>query len=248
MGELLDALHALQEIELKLAEFRRTDESKLRRIAGVKRTIKKIQDQIDELRVNAREVQMQTDSLNLDMTSREETINRHREALAKAKTNKEYASILTALNTEKADNTKIETQILELMEQAGALSTQIEELEAEKTKYEGRIASVTKELEEFQEETKDRRVELEREREACAESIPAQALNTFSRVAEHHDGEAMVPIEKIHPKREDYICLGCNMTITLEVINALRVGDELQFCKTCGRLLFIEDRKARARR
>jgi predicted nucleic acid-binding Zn-ribbon protein len=52
----------------------------------------------------------------------------------------------------------------------------------------------------------------------------------------------------MHPKRDEYLCSGCNMKVTLEVINALQTRDELQTCKVCGRILYWEaPEKQRAR-
>ena len=58
---------------------------------------------------------VQADRLELELKSNEETISKLRAALNSARTNKEYAAVLTQLNTNKADNSKIETQALELM-------------------------------------------------------------------------------------------------------------------------------------
>ena len=50
----------------------------------------------------------------------------------------------------------------------------------------------------------------------------------------------MVPVHKLHPKREEYMCGGCNLKVTLEIVNSLQTRDEIQVCKVCGRILFIE--------
>ena len=82
--------------------------------------------------------------------------------------------------------------------------------------------------------------ELQARRDECAIDVPPTALAIFNRVAEHHDGQALAPVVKLHPKRDEYVCSGCNMKLTLEVINALRSRDEVQECKVCGRILHIE--------
>ena len=50
----------------------------------------------------------------------------------------------------------------------------------------------------------------------------------------------MAPVTKLHPKREEYACTGCNLNVTLEVVNVLHKGDELQLCSSCGRVLYLE--------
>ena len=66
--------------------------------------------------------------------AREQAIDKHRQALNSAKTNKEYSGILTALNTEKADNAKIETEMLQLMEEIQGFKDEAVRLEAERQK------------------------------------------------------------------------------------------------------------------
>jgi predicted nucleic acid-binding Zn-ribbon protein len=247
MGSLIEALRRLQDVELQLARLRGEEEAKARRIKSHTRQLRKIEDRIHEAEVNIHERQRQIDLATLDASTKEQAVAKHREALSKAKTNKEYAAILLALNTEKADSAKIESRVLELMERNQALTKSKEQLQEERTQILDRMGSIKRELEAYRGETRAERDRLEAKREACADSIPPSALSKFNRVAEHHDGEGMVPVARIHPKREEYACSGCNMTVTLEVVSSLKTGEELQSCKVCGRLLYIEDEPAKSR-
>jgi len=248
MGELLEALHRLQGVELKLAGLRRTEESKKRRINTSRRQSKEAEDQLAKAETAVRDSQMRIDSLTLDVDVREESIDKHRTALSQAKTNKEYAAILTAINTEKADNTKLETQVLQLLEDNKKLKEQVLEIQANRDRLSERIANAVEDLDAFRDRTQEERDRQQAQRDLCAEDIPPEALNTFIRVAERHDGEAMVPVLRLHPKRQEYACSGCNMTLTLEVISSLQTGNELQFCKTCGRLLYLDEQATRLSR
>jgi predicted nucleic acid-binding Zn-ribbon protein len=62
----------------------------------------------------------------------------------------------------------------------------------------------------------------------------------FERACERHDGEALALIQKAHPKRAEYTCTGCHMSVTLETINALQTKDEVQLCQHCQRILYLE--------
>jgi hypothetical protein len=241
MAGLLDSLRQLQNIERQFAEIRKTDESLERRIAAHRRALTTFTSQINERKLDAGSLQRRVDLLSLDVASREESVRKHREALTHAKTNKEYASILTALNTEKANNIKAENEALALMEQLQNAHATVVELENERATSQVRIEAVQKEFDEYKSATRADRDRLADERAVAAEGIPASALATFLRVAERHEGEAMVPLARIHPKRAEYCCGGCHMKITLEVCNALKNGDEVQFCNVCGRILYFEE-------
>ncbi len=239
MGETLEALHRLQEVELKLAHIRRNRDSYTRRIAIQNRQVKKADDKIQQMLLQARERQMRVDALSLEVASKEETAAKHREALNQAKTNKDYSAILTAMNTEKADVSKLESRVLELMEEINVIREEVVGLETEKEKCLKRVTDAEGVLSKFEAGCKDEQESLLADRKQCSDGIAPTTLASFTRVAEHHDGEAMASVTKIHPKRDEYICSGCNMTVTLEVVNSLQTRDDLQPCKTCGRILYF---------
>ena len=242
MGETLSGLHKLQTVEIKLAAIRRTQQAKQRRVEICRSRYDQIEKELEEQRRQGLERKARLDALGLDVAVREESVNRHRQALAKARTNKEYAAILSAMNTEKADNTKIENTMLEMMEEIQAEKDALAEIEAEKVKRFEEVSTAEKQLQAFDAESKPKRHELESARDEGALRIAPSTLITFNRSALRHDGEAMVPIQKVHPKRDGYVCSGCNMSIALEVVNVLQTRDEIQLCGACGRILFLEAR------
>ncbi len=248
MGETLEALHRLQTVERQLATFRRDREAMERRVEFHKRQVAGAEEKFKERHDTALERQVKLDALQLDVAAREESVGKHRQALNQAKTNKEYAAILTAMNTEKADNSKLETEILKLMDEVQELQDDISNIEADKAKLLEDMAAAQQKLSTY--DTKSRRQYdgLNDERERCADKVPPTALSTFNRVADHHDGEALVPVCKLHPKRDEFGCSGCNMKVTLEVVNTLQTRDELQICRVCGRILFLETPAAQRRR
>jgi len=240
MGQVLEALHRLQAVERQLAEIRRNRNTKVRRVEYHKRQVKEAEEKIQKNELIIRQRQVRLDALQLDVASREETINKHRQALNTAKTNKEYAAILTAMNTEKADNAKFETEILHLMDEIQRLTDEAATLQAKRAKLEENVTRAEEILHTLDAETKAERDELQAKRDVCAEQLEPTTLITFTRVADRHDGEALVPLTRLHPKRDEYICSGCNLKVTLEVVNSLQTRDEVQFCTVCGRILYLD--------
>jgi predicted nucleic acid-binding Zn-ribbon protein len=103
-----------------------------------------------------------------------------------------------------------------------------------------RLADAERQLQEHLHGIRERRSDLEAQREQVADAIPPATLATFARVAERHDGEALAEIVRLHPKRDDYVCAGCHMKVTLEIVSALQSRDEVQSCDACGRLLYLD--------
>jgi len=241
MGSKLTELRCLQEIELQLAAIRRNREGKARRVETQRNRIKQIEARRNENHATAKARQMKIDELSLDVASREDSVDKHRQALNNAKTNKEYAAILTALNTEKADSTKLETTILQLMDELGKMKAMGAEIETEQQKVLADVAAAEEVLRAYDAES---RAELERltsERDAVARKIEPTVMAVFDRAALRHDGEAMATVAKLRPKGDEWACAGCNMKVTLEIINSLFSRDEVKLCGVCGRIMYLDE-------
>jgi predicted nucleic acid-binding Zn-ribbon protein len=106
--------------------------------------------------------------------------------------------------------------------------------------------SLVQELEttaaDFEAELSGQMEDLVAQRAESCTIIPPEALSIFERACEKHEGEATAIINKVHPKREEYICSGCNMSVRLETVNALKISrDTVLQCEICSRILFIEN-------
>lgn len=240
MGETLQSLHRLQTVERQLATIRRNRETKSKRVDTLQRQLRQIDERVRQFQLHMREQQMKIDALTLEVASREESVAKHREGLNKAKTNKEYGAILTAMNTEKADNSKIETTIVQHADELARIQTDAAKVDEERAKLLAGLAVAQKALEDFDQSVKAESDRLLAARGELAKAVNPATLQSFLRVAEYHDGEAMAPIAKIHPKREEYMCGGCNIGVTLDMVNSVRTRDEILLCRSCGRILYAE--------
>lgn len=239
MGEILDALHRLQEIELQLSDLRRSEERKARQVRSAERQLRLIEDKIADLKLEQSTRQVEVDSFDDDVTKRDESITRHRAGLLEARTNKDYAAILTSINTEKADSAKIERLALEKLGELERVQASLDTSLQERENICERLESCRGALQEYRDSTADQRGALGEKRETAAEHLPPGTLITFTRVAEKHDGEAMAEVLRLHPRREEYACSGCHMAITLDRVSYLRSRDEVQFCDACERILHL---------
>ena len=239
MGDLLNALHHLQSIEIELSTLRQEQERRSKRIRAVQRQIDKLDTKLAALKSDKSARQAEADRLEHDIQARETTILKHREELLHTRTNKDYAAILTAINTEKADTSKVEQAALQTMGQLERVQEDVEACNQEREKQVERLAVAQGALDEYLGSTAEERRRLEQQRDEAAAAVPPTALSTFTRVARKHEGEAMAEVIRLHPKREEYACGGCHMTLTLERVYALRSRDEIQLCDACGRMLYV---------
>ncbi|HSW46175.1 MAG TPA: C4-type zinc ribbon domain-containing protein [Phycisphaerae bacterium] len=240
MGATLDALHRLQSTEDRLRSVREQIESKRRMVKARQSRAANIEKQVADTRSAIRRAQTEFDRFELDRMTREEHVGRLREALNRTKSNKEYAAILTQLNTEKVNLSKLEDSALAALGRAEQERKKNTELHALMEKEMSQVADLMKSAQEAEAKLATQLAALERQREEAADGIPAKALNVFQKACERHEGEAMALVERVHPKRAEYVCSGCNMSVPLEITNSLQSRDEVQVCQTCSRILYLE--------
>jgi hypothetical protein len=239
MGSLLNGLVRLQGVENNLRAARAKLVRCKRSVVVQENKIKTEQASLDAKRQEIKLTRMQSDRLELELKTRDQEIARFRASLNTAKTNKEYATLLTQLNTTKADNSKIETQVLELMK---AVETE----EAECSAIQAKIDELKQQLDRIRRESEAAAVKLQAEADQIlaewnevAKSIPADVLDVFKRVAENYDGQAVVEISERDTKPTGYSCGGCYMGITTESVNLLLTRDEVIRCPNCTRILVL---------
>jgi uncharacterized protein len=188
-----------------------------------------------------REQQSAAAQLDLDIQARDARIEQLRAQQQNVKNNREYQAFLIEINTEKADRGKIEDQALKAMEQVEKLSAEQAELtaavEAEKAKLQALQTQIGGKLAALQAEIESLKPAL-----AAAEAeVPGKALEAFNRLADRFEGHALSALYKPDPRREEYVCTACNMNLVTDIYNKLHSRDDLVFCPSCHRILYIPD-------
>lgn len=180
-------------------------------------------------------------AVELDLKSRDAHIEKLRTQQQVAKNNKEYQTFLVEINTQKVDKAKIEEDLLKQMEQVEKGQAEVKDLstqlEAEKSKLGAMKEQIDTRLKALQAEIET----LKGPREEAANAVPPKAREAFERLAEHHEGEALSALTKPDRRREEYVCASCNMELVTDIYNKLHSRDELIFCPSCRRILYIPE-------
>jgi len=237
MGPVLAGLVKLQSVENRL----RAAKAKL---ARCRRSVilqeNQVRTQQNAFEAKKEEIQLtklQLNRLELELRSREDQVARLRAALNSSKTNKEYAAVLTQLNTTRADNSKIEAQVLELMKDIEADEAQAREIQQQIDEQKKQLDVKRVDAEQAAVKLQADIDEIQAEWDQAAKGIPHEPLEIFKRVAETYDGEAVVEIEQQDGARGAFSCGGCFMGITNEVVNLLMTRDEILRCPNCTRIV-----------
>jgi predicted nucleic acid-binding Zn-ribbon protein len=173
-----------------------------------------------------------------------------REQMNSARTNKEYKTFLTEINTLKADRSTTETGALEQMTKADELKKQVAELEAQRAEREKLRVVASDDRAKRAEEIKDRVAQLTKEREQLASQVPAEAMALYGDLVRRMGDEAMAHVEELDRRRHEYSCGSCQMALPVETLNALIRGsaanskEPITLCVSCGCILFMEEEMA----
>jgi predicted nucleic acid-binding Zn-ribbon protein len=239
MGPVLNGLLKLQSVENRL----RTEKAKLtrcrRNVVIQENLIRSLQNALEAKKEEVQLSQLQFDRLELELKEKDEIISKLRASLNNAKTNKEYAAVLTQLNTTKADNSKIESQSLELLKDIEADGAECKDIQKQINEQKEKLEQTRKESEILATKYQVEIEKIQAEWDQVAKTIPKDSLEKFKRVAETYDGHAVALIEEQPGKKGAYSCGGCFMGITAESVNLLMTKDDIIRCPNCTRILVL---------
>jgi uncharacterized protein len=241
MGPTNAALFRLYKADQKLREAQGRLEAVTKNVRIQERKVSELSERLRLDQSKLREVQSQSGQLDLDIKSRDEKIEKLRTQQQTASTNREYQAFLVEINTEKLDKGKVEDEQLKLMETIDTLQKETAELEttveAEEAKLESMRGEIGGRVAELQKEADA----LKPERQEAAAAVPVKARDAFERLADRFEGEAMSALTKPDRRREEYACSACNMDLVTDIYNKLHTRDELVFCPSCHRILYIPE-------
>ncbi len=240
MGATLESLHALQDLELQITDIRRQLAAKERSVTRQAAKVREAENALASEREELRRVQMEQDELDVDLKARDANVTKLRDMLNSVRTNKEYAAVLSQLNNEKADKSRLESRAFELLENVEAKKRTFAEHEQAVQQEARRLATLETQLAQAKASFADRLSGLEGERDKAAEQLEAKALELFNRISERYEGEVMARVIQVHPRRQEYLCEGCNMGLAAERANLLMTRDEVITCDNCGRILYMD--------
>lgn len=241
MGPTNLALVKLFQADMKLREAQGRLDATTKNVRIQERRVRDLNDRIVSLQKQLKEQQAHAGTLDVDLKSRDAHIEKLRTQQQGAKNNKEYQAYLVQIATEKVDRNKVEEEAIKVLEGIERMQAELKELQAQLEVEQGKAATMKSQI---TGQTAALHAEIDAikpAREEAAQALPRQAREAFERLAERFDGEAMSPLIKPDRRREEYSCSACMMDLVRDVYNKLHVRDELVFCPSCRRILYIPE-------
>lgn len=241
MGPTNVALVKLYQADQRLREAQGRLDATTRNVRIQERRVRDLTDRIAAAAKTLKEQQSHAGTLDLDLKTRDAHIEKLRTQQQQAKTNKEYQAFLVEINTGKVDRNKIEEETLQVMENVEKAQAELKDLNAQLEGEKTKLASMQTEITDTTAALQKEIDELRPEREAAAAAVPAKARDAFDRLADRFEGEALAAISKPNRRAEEYSCTACNLDLVRDIYNRLHTRDELVFCPSCRRILYIPE-------
>ena len=170
----------------------------------------------------------------LELASREEEVRKMQAQLYQLKTNKEYSAKLKEIETAKADSSVLEDAILVLLEEADKLKNEINKEKDFLSEEEKKTNAEKQKMDLRSKEIEDKLPQLYSQRSQITEQVNPAILAKYEKVLTNRDYLAIVKVE-------NNACQGCFLNVPPQVINRIKMYDNLVICEVCQRILYIEE-------
>jgi predicted nucleic acid-binding Zn-ribbon protein len=234
MIDKIDVLKRVQSLKNKISGLETSQELRKRDVQKKKAQIEKERVLAEKKQEEKIEVQKDIDRKELDLKTNEGEITKYNVQLNSIKTNKEYSALTTEIGSKKADMSILEDEILNTMSILETANQECvkatEALKNEEESLKNLINSVDAEVKEADIEIEN----IKNEQKKYIDLLDEHSLSNYNRLANIKGGKAIVPVV-------GNVCGGCSMNITTQTLNELMGNKELVFCRSCSRILYLEE-------
>jgi len=232
--ESLRKLVELQKFDNEIFMLNRELEEKPAVLDVLKQEFEAKKGKLKELEDRFKGVQVERNTLEGDLASKEENIKKADMQLTQLKTNKEYHAKITEIEGLKAAKSMIEEKILISYDKTDEVKALVESekkvVAQQEQDFQARKKLVENEIKAIQ----DRVVALKAEREKLLPGFDKGMLSRYERILNNRDGLAVVPVKH-------QVCGGCFMNVPAQVINEVKKHEEMIICEICARILYLEE-------
>ncbi len=232
--EQIRRLVRLQDVDERIYALKTELTEKPRILLELKEAFERKKKGLKDLQEQLKEIQVRRQAMELDLKGFEESIAKDNAQLSQIKTNKEYTAKMAEIEHLKADKSLLEEKILLSYDESDALQ---ERIAAEQERLAGEETVHRRETDRIQAEIKavEAKVHaLQAERETLAAEVAATVRGKYERILDNRGDRALVAVERGS-------CSGCYMKVPAQVVNEIKMYEDLVTCEMCSRILYIPE-------
>jgi len=224
----------LQVVDMQIYTLQQENQNIPLKIKELEEAFVKKKENLAQLEKKGLDLQKQRKSKELELASKEEEARKMQTQLYQIKTNKEYTAKLKEIEGVKADVSVLEDGILSLLEETDKLKNEINQEKQFLAEEEKNTGAQKQKLDLRRKENEDKLHQLQAQREQIIQKADPKILAKYEKILTNRNYLAIVKVE-------NNACQGCFMQVSPQVINLIRMYDNLVICEVCQRILYIDD-------
>lgn len=224
----------LQELDSEIYALGNEKAAKPHEIGALLASFEAKKQGLAELEKKSLEIQKQRKEKELELATNAEAVKKLQGQLYSLKTNKEFQTMQQQIADSKADGSVIEEKILICFEETDKIKVRIEEENLRLKNEEKIFSEQKKKVESRIDEIDGRLSQLDTQRKQVIPDIDPKMLREYERILRSRDGLAIVTVQ-------DNSCGGCHMLVPPQVINLIKMYEDVITCEMCNRILYINE-------
>ena len=232
MPTLNESLHTLHRIHRQMSDLKERLERGPRQSKQADAVVKKSEGDLQTAKDTHRQARMASDEKQLQLKQREAKLRDLEGKLNAANNNKEYQLLKDQIAADKQANSVLADEILESLDKLDQLQAEIKTATENLGKAQEEFAKVKKRSADQQQGLEEELARVSKELHAAEEQVPELFRDDYLRLAKARGDDCMAPVE-------GESCGGCFFNLTPQTIDLL-LREKPVFCKSCGRLLYVE--------
>ena len=231
LREKLDALEALQAVDLERADVLVEAAALPARRAEIEGTIKEARRAFDEQRLKLEANERERRQLDQVLQLERDKVKKWEGRLADIKTPREYAALNREIEISKKQNEHANEQIRELARVAGEIQQAMDAAEEAMLEREEQAQAKLKALEVRQAEIDERLRSFDARRAEAAKAIEPPLLARYDSIRRRRPGPAIATVV-------GGTCRGCHRNIPPQLVVVLARANSIETCPSCHRIIY----------
>jgi len=229
----LEILKQAQEVDREIFRVRQELVSIPQTMEQFAQEFEREKSALARLETQLKEAQLRQKQKEGELNEKEVLIRKYDAQLSQVKTNKEYTALQQEIASLKADSSMIEDAVLALLDEVEAAQQKLREEKERLGQVEKESQEKKQELTARAETLKGELVQLEKKRAEIIHQAPPETRELYEKIIEKKQGLALVPAE-------GEACGACRMEIRPQLLNELKLKENLVVCENCSRILYTD--------
>ena len=215
----------MRALESRLEQIPKKIEELEKEVATERANVKAAEESLSESKKTRRTLEGELEIL-------EGRIAKYKDQLMQVKSNDEYKAMQKQIQVAENEIGTKEDFILVEMEEIDGLQSELARRKKELEEGLTHVRKLEAELEAEASQLQDQLRERQTENEEISRSLPEDLLNSYQQIASSRGGIAVA-------EAKDLFCTVCNVRLRPQVLELLRLGESIQRCDNCTRILYM---------